>query len=428
MTPDSPRKIVIEPTTRCNFKCEMCVKQAPGCKIEEGDLSGALFDRLKTMIPGAESVIFTGIGEPLMHSGLEDCIAYTRENMSPTGRTGFQTNGKLLTPKRAESVLAAGTDIICISVDSTVPGQFRDVRKGGELADVENAFAAVKTAKKRIRGAAVRTGVEFVLMKKNLDALPDVVDWAEEQGAEFVMVTHLTPYDTVHDAEPAYIENSYGARALFDEWAAKAGSNGLDINDYEKVLWNYNKTPDQKALVELVQAMKKDASGRDLFVDISRLLREDTSYNKRLGDTFDRAKQIAESKGIELILPEMRPDNERYCRFVEEDVLFVTWNGDISPCYFLWHRYACMREGFTKEVTPVFFGNAMEEKPLEIWNSAAFADYREKVKRYDYPLCANCCFTPCSYILDAPFEQDCYTIDVPCCDCQWCQGLLNCLL
>lgn len=428
MKADSPEKIIIEPTTRCNFKCEMCVKQAPGCRIEEGDLTDALFDNLKPLIPGAESVIFTGIGEPLLHSGLERYISYTRENMKPSGRTGFQTNGKLLTGKRAESIVAAGTDVICISVDSSMPGQFRDVRNGGELADVENAFDAVRTSKKRVAGSRTRVGVEFVLMKKNLHELPEVILWAERQGAEFVMVTHLTPYDAGHGNEPAYIENSYAARALFDTWSLKGAEAGLDLSSYETVLWNYNKTDREKALVELVQSMKNEASSKDLFIDVSRLLREDDGYNKRLKEVFNRSEEIAAQKGIELVLPEMRPNSERYCRFVEENALFVTWNGDISPCYFLWHQYACMREGFTKQVTPVFFGNSMEREPLNIWNSEGYDSFRNKVKLYDYPMCANCCFTPCSYILDEPFEQDCYTIDVPCCDCQWCQGLLNCLI
>jgi MoaA/NifB/PqqE/SkfB family radical SAM enzyme len=34
---ESPSKIYIEVTTRCNLNCSMCVKQAEGCGIRDGD-------------------------------------------------------------------------------------------------------------------------------------------------------------------------------------------------------------------------------------------------------------------------------------------------------------------------------------------------------------------------------------------------------
>ena len=58
-----PRKLYIEPTTRCNFRCEMCVKQSPGNEISEGDLTVDVFDHLLPVMPHMESVVFSGIGE-----------------------------------------------------------------------------------------------------------------------------------------------------------------------------------------------------------------------------------------------------------------------------------------------------------------------------------------------------------------------------
>ena len=67
----TPGKLIIEPTTRCNFKCEMCVKQSKGCRIIEGDLKEDVFRALTPLFPGIHTLTLTGIGEPLLYEGLE---------------------------------------------------------------------------------------------------------------------------------------------------------------------------------------------------------------------------------------------------------------------------------------------------------------------------------------------------------------------
>ncbi len=307
-----PQKLIIEPTTRCNFKCEMCVKQSQGCQIKEGDLGLDVFESLAPLLPQVNTIIFTGIGEPLLYKGLESCLEMAKHKMPENSIQGFQTNGKLLTPNRAISLLKAGLNKICISVDATGPGLFDHVRQGGSFLDIETAFDALADAKARIPQAKLKTGIEFVLMKKNMDELPRVIKWAAQYG-------------------------------------------------------------------------------------------------------------------IDLILPEIRPKTQRHCPFVEDETMFVTWEGKVSPCYFLWHKYQVMRIGYTKSVTPVFFGNVLEQNPLDIWNSHEFIDFRNKVKAYDYPNCHAWCEIRCDYVLDEPFYQDCFINNIPCCDCHWNLGFLNCL-
>jgi len=86
-----------------------------------------------------------------------------------------------------------------------------------------------------------------------------------------------------------------------------------------------------------------------------------------------------------------------------------------------------MRDGFIKHVTPQYFGNILDSEPGKTWISPAYQTFREKVTLYDYPYCINCSIAPCSYMLDEPFQTDCYSIDIPCGDCGWNLGLYNCL-
>ena len=79
-------------------------------------------------------------------------------------------------------------------------------------------------------------------------------------------------------------------------------------------------------------------------------------------------------------------------------------------------------------MNPKIFGNLSESDILEIWNSPEFRSFRETVLGYEYPLCSNCNVAPCDYIESEEFEQDCYTNTIPCCDCQWCLGVFQCML
>jgi organic radical activating enzyme len=106
-----PKKIVIEPTTRCNFKCEMCVKQSRGCRIKEGDMGLSVFQSVTPLLPHANTIIFTGIGEPLLYEGLETCLSTARDQMPEKSTRGFQTNGKLLTQSRAERYFEIPMDL-----------------------------------------------------------------------------------------------------------------------------------------------------------------------------------------------------------------------------------------------------------------------------------------------------------------------------
>ncbi|MCP4117203.1 MAG: radical SAM/SPASM family putative metalloenzyme maturase [Desulfobacteraceae bacterium] len=421
-----PEKLIVEPTTRCNLKCEMCVKQSGGCAIPEGDFTERQLDGLKPFFPHLKSIVFTGIGEPLLNRNLEIFISESKQDMPRSGLTGFQTNGKLMTKQRAASLIAAGADRICVSVDSTMEDQFSSVREGGALSEASAALLNLKNAAAQ-SGSSLKTGIQFVLMKKNMEQLPEVIKWAESKGVSFVLVSHLTAYDAPSETEQAFPQNSRGAVNLFDRYLRKAEKAGMDLRRYKEIMWKPLKSEDDAEIVIRVRDLIKEASRRGIFMDIASLLDEDRKHAERLEAIFTRSRNLAKKAGIRLTLPEIRPKNDRYCKFVEEGAMFITWDGHISPCYFLWHRFSCMRKGHVKQVSPLYFGNIMEHGAEGIWQKDNYTSFRNKVRLYDYPDCSNCNFPPCSYILDAPFEQDCHTIDVPCCDCHWNLGLLNCL-
>ena len=46
-----PSKLFVEVTTRCNLRCAMCPREAPGGAVAEGDMSAETFARLAPAFP-----------------------------------------------------------------------------------------------------------------------------------------------------------------------------------------------------------------------------------------------------------------------------------------------------------------------------------------------------------------------------------------
>jgi putative metalloenzyme radical SAM/SPASM domain maturase len=422
-----PAKLFVETTTRCNLGCIMCVKQTDGCVMSEGEMSQETFAALNPAFPHIEALVLNGIGEPLLHQGLEEFIRIAKSSMPSKGWVGFQSNGLLLDERRAISLVDAGLDKLCISVDAASPELFRRLREGGDLPAIGRAFAALSAAKTYCKRPEVKLGIEFVLMRSNLGELPATLRWAASHGASFAIVSHLLAYDEPHAQEAAYNTCTDEAVSLFERYKQDAEREGLDISCYLEARWKFNRSPDEQRVEKIVADMKLEAERRGIFLDMKKLLRMDPSRLQEISEVLDRAREVACETGLEIQLPSVSLSQCRRCMFVEEGSAFITWEGNVSPCYFLWHRYLCFASGWSQQVQPKVFGNLGERGILEIWNDPEFRSFRGNVLAYDYPVCSSCTLAPCDYVQTDEFEQDCHIGNVPCGACLWCMGMFQCL-
>ncbi len=423
-----PSKLFVETTTRCNLGCTICVKQARGNGVDEGELRPAIFAALEPAFSHLEALILNGVGEPLLHPELESFVSMARKAMPATGRICFQSNGLLLTRRRALSLIGAGLDTVCLSVDSASPEMFRSIREGGELSGVDRAFSALAFARKHGSRSGLRVGIEFVVMRSNLRELPATLRWAASRGASFAVVTHVMPYAAGHLAEAAYDCCTSEALELFASCRQEASRQGADICGYFEARWGkFARTREEEKIIELVREMKSEAERRGVFMDMKKLLRMDSRMFAEVTELFAEARAVAAETGLELRLPEATPQENRRCNFVEEGGAFVTWQGSVAPCYFLWHRYNCFAGGWEQQVQPKLFGKLQERGILEIWNDPAFRRFRDNVLAYDYPVCYGCALVPCNYVQTDEFEQDCHIKEVPCGACFWNMGVFQCL-
>jgi putative metalloenzyme radical SAM/SPASM domain maturase len=421
-----PSRLFVEVTTRCNLRCAMCVKESAGQGLREGHLSRETFARLAPALPRLEALVLNGIGEPLLHPELEGFIETARDAMPSAGWIGFQTNGQLLGPRRAESLARAGVDRICISVDAASPETFRALRKGGRHEAIELAAASLHEAARR-RGRPIALGVEFVAMRENLRQLADVVRWAARHRFGFVIVTHMLPYAAETAGAAAFEPTTDRALELFRGWRDRAAADGVDLARYFEVFLKFRPTPADQRVVAYVKAMVADGWRQGVSLPVERLLRSDDVLHGLVREVFTEAEEVARREGIALRLPSAVPTRARRCDFVEGGAAFVSWDGDVHPCYFLWHRYSCHVGGVVKHVAPRSFGSLADRELPALWNGAPWRDFRAEVLRYEFPFCYDCGVALCDYVQPGEFTEDCHLGTVPCGACLWGTGVLQCL-
>ena len=421
------KKIFVEPTTRCNFKCKFCVRQASGSEIETGDLTLETFQALVPAMPDLEAMVFAGIGEPLLHPQIDQFVFLAKQHLPTNAWVGIQTNGSLLDQPLAEKLINAGLDKICISMDTEKPETFQDIRPGGKFDDIKNAFTVLNRTKAALGNTSLRLGIEFVLVKNNLMDLPGVLAWAVENGAEFALVTQMLPYDVSSNDDILFSSNMDISRKFYEHWRAEAVKRDIDLQSIISLRWRFDTTQKEQDLVNFVSQMEDDAYSRFIPFHYEKLVSEDTAVLYEVEQVFSDARQFAEKTGLELSLPAIFPAFRRKCNFIEDGSAFVSWQGTVHPCYFLWHKYVCYVGGGKKNISLKTVGDLSDQNITEIWNNETFTGFRNAVQKYDFSDCTSCRIGPCTLMESETFEHDCHATEVPCGHCPWCQGLLQCL-
>jgi putative metalloenzyme radical SAM/SPASM domain maturase len=427
----NPSKLFVETTTRCNLKCQACVKQAEGASIVEGDMSMATFMALAPAFPHLESLVLNGIGEPLLHPLLEEFIRIAKASMPSGSWIGFQSNGSLLTEERARSLIRAGLGRICLSLDSVSSDTFRKLREGGEMADIDHALHYLNSAKTFTGKADLEIGIEIVLMRDTFHELPEVIRWADSRGVSFVIATHMLPYDPSHVSHVAYNCNSDQAIALYEPWKRKAEREGIDIQKYFDIFYHpkWFRTTEEQQILDFVRDMMMDAYHSDVFFHVTNIIERDEKLQEEITAVFAEATAVSKETGLRLTLPEIVPKADRKCDFIEGGSAMVSWDGGVHPCYFLWHtfNYYMKRRFYLREIGAKSFGSLESNGISEIWNDPDFKTFRQDVLKYDFSYCTNCNVAPCGFIDTREFNHDCSCVTVPCGDCLWCMGMFHCL-
>jgi len=147
------------------------------------DIFSGITDYIKEN--GAESVMFAGMGEPLIHKNIIDMV---REISSLGVYTELLTNGTLLNREMAEKLVDAGLSGLWVSVDEFEEEKYKDIQKGSDFNRITENITYFNSVKKNCK-----MGMTTVVMKENLSSLDKVNDFADKYGFDIINISHVIP-------------------------------------------------------------------------------------------------------------------------------------------------------------------------------------------------------------------------------------------
>jgi MoaA/NifB/PqqE/SkfB family radical SAM enzyme len=150
--------------------------------VETGFMDAPTFERILaglSEMPSPPTVMFSGIGEPLSHGRIAKMIAAVK---ALGCRTEMITNGTLLTEKRSRELIAAGLDVLWVSIDGARPESYADVRLGAELPRVLENLKRFRRLRRPSHRPVPEIGIAFVAMKRNIGDLPELLELGKRPG------------------------------------------------------------------------------------------------------------------------------------------------------------------------------------------------------------------------------------------------------
>ncbi|GAB4414691.1 MAG: tungsten cofactor oxidoreductase radical SAM maturase [Anaerolineae bacterium] len=362
-------KVYIEPTSLCNLTCRTCIRNVWDEPM--GQMSAATFGRLVDGLrdfPLPLTVFFGGFGEPLFHPEIVGMV----EAVKALGaRAELITNGTLLTEERARHLIAAGLDMLWVSLDGATPNSYTDVRLGAQLPDVLANVERFRSLRPSAQLPAPEIGIVFVALERNFADLPELLRLARRLGATRFMVSNVLPHTPEMRREVLY---------------AHAMSNDV-----------YFPSPRQP----------------DLFMpkmDAERLASPEL-YEAVCG------QWNLNFTGVHLTSSSDR------CPFIEAGATAIGWDGGLSPCLPLLHNDRSYLNGLGRYARRYIVGNVNERSLSDLWNDPAYVAFRAKVQAFEFAPCTICDGCP----LSETNEEDCYGNGFPTCGgCLWAQGFVQC--
>jgi MoaA/NifB/PqqE/SkfB family radical SAM enzyme len=232
-------------------------------------------------------------------------------------RVGFTTNGTRLTRGAGARLLDLQLDLLAVSFAGASAATHEAIRVGSDFARLVLNLRQFLRLRPQGGKAGPKVEIFYLMTPANLAELPRAVELAAELGADELVATNL----------------------------------------------DYVITPDLDALRAYGGAPPARA----------------------LGAALEQARAAARRTGIAFRPYPLAFREMAVCDLNPLKILYISADGDVSPCVYtsLIGQSSIPRvfEGRALEVPPVRFGNLNEQPLAEIWQSAAYREFRARFAR-----------------------------------------------
>ncbi len=175
-------------SSRCTLGCVMCPQTHFTDAWNSADMPLETYERASRSFPDTRNVYLSGWGEPLLNDHFLGMVRSAKE----AGCTvGFTTNGARLDEVVMMGLVELGADLVGVSLAGATPKTHGSRRRGSDLNGVFSRIAQLNIIKEEAGSDKPRVLLFFMMLKDNMDELPDCVERAAGMGTDGVVATNL---------------------------------------------------------------------------------------------------------------------------------------------------------------------------------------------------------------------------------------------
>jgi len=176
----------LEVTSHCNLRCAMCLK-AWGKNEHPRHFPLDLANRI-TQVTRDTEVAFFGFGEPLMNPDFWKIVECWDIDCR---RSGFTTNGLLLSEECCDRIIAKEMGWINVSVDAATRETYHRIRGKGK--DFDRLLGHISYLTRKRENAVPKVIMNMTVMRLNLEEVLPFCELAGTLGADEVLFQPLNP-------------------------------------------------------------------------------------------------------------------------------------------------------------------------------------------------------------------------------------------
>lgn len=351
-----PTQLQLETTSFCNAQCIMCSHYYAGNKGAV-DMSRSMLEKLSELLPYLEIVIMHGNGEPFSSRLFDESVdTYSSYGIGLTSNT----NLSILTDKHIEKINQCFVDIR-VSCDACTKEIYEGIRTN---LSFDNFVANCEKLKNLCRN--VHKTMASVLMRQNLEQLPEMVEFAAKYGFSEIIFSNL--------GTSLIVGNDFDSISHFPYFAARQLKNALTVGNrcgikviipssFDLSLQDDDKCQEE---IEKIHSIPFFKSQKELE-DIRKFAKSVVGSNYRIVEDLSDCywqDNLFECEGI--------------CEWCIEKP-YIDLNGDVFVC--------CINSSY--KVGNIFQNDSF----MDIWNNETYQRIRELFYEGRLPgFCDNCQF------------------------------------
>ena len=215
--------VTLQNTSRCNLQCSICQRQFfPAQPII--DMAPESITRIAhELFPYIKFLQLSVMGEPLLVSNVGVIIELAKRYGTKLHVT---TNGTQLFRKELVSNLLPVLSCLSVSFDAAVKRTYESIRVGARYEETIRAIRTFDRLRRDIPPNIRPTlTMVYILMRRNIEELPDAVALAKKLGFDHLHTAHLLVFDPSLEGESLvhYKELANRFFSLTEEKAAEVG-------------------------------------------------------------------------------------------------------------------------------------------------------------------------------------------------------------